>query len=690
MSAMLPVASWLPRAVRDTPSDVDGVPRLLDLLLAGVDEQVELLASDVDTVWEDLFIESCADWAVPYIGALVGLPPDAGRLEVAYAVALRRRKGTPAALEDFAEIATGLTARVVEGWQSTLWAQRLGHPPPLRIASMSLADGSRFRVGTPFDRVRHSVTPSGPYNPLAGTAIVWPWQVGTFIAAEAAPTADPRRYSLHPLGAEAPPYVAPQTGRSAADQASGALRARTGDELDAPVRATYRVFEALAAPRQITYGTNWTIDPAHPLAQIPAPLQPVLLELTLDGAQIPWSSLRFGSLPPGAPAPAPPTATQAVVDVARGGVELGTGLSGTLRATWHRPLTGDLGPLASDLDGDPSARVVVVVDPSATPDAVTATTLADGIAKAEAQSAGLDPVGSEYGRPDVEIRLRTSDRLAAPPPQSFAPTLPRWRIVAERTMTPTVVGDLDLDLDACCLELDGCYLTGDLILGKGFDGVSLAFVTMDPTAGSTVELAHDAWGTPFSARRSILGAVRAELSSQPLILQDSIVDGLGSRLRTCGDPAGGTMRDAVAAQVRFAPGLVCSGVTFVGAVHTESIDAADCLFADGVDAVQQQEGCVRHCYLGPDVPTPPPLPPQYRCGPFPAPIFASTGFEAAGYYALDLNRLQPLLSAATDGGEVGAYHHLRRGARIERLRRRVHEFVPLGLRAGLTLAPWEE
>jgi hypothetical protein len=690
MSAMSPIANWLPRAVRDAPWDVDGVPRLLDLLLAGVDEQVELLAADIDEIWDDLFVESCADWAVPYIGALVGVPPDAGRLEVAYAVALRRRKGTPAALEDFAEIATGLTARVLEGWQLTVWAQRLGHPPPPRVATMSLVDGSRFRVGTPFDRARHSVTPSGPYNPLAATAVVWPWQVGTFIAAEASPAAEPRRYALHPLGAEAPPYVAPQTGRSTAEQASGALRARTGDELDAPVRATYRVFEALAAANQITYGTNWTIDPAHPLAQVPAALQPVLLELTLDGAQIPWSSLRLGSLPPGAPAPAPPTATQAVIDIARGRVELGSGLSGTLRATWHRPLTGDLGPLASDLDGNPSARVIVTVDPGAAPDAVTATTLADAISKAETQSAGLDPADSELGRPDVEIRLRTSDRLAAPPAQSFAPTLPRWRIVAERTMTPAIVGDLDLDLAGCCLELEGLYLTGDLLLGRGFDGVSVAFVTMDPAAGRTIALAHDAWGTSFSARRSILGAIRAELSSQPLTLQDSIVDGLGSRLRTCGDSVGGTARDALAAQVRFAPALVSSGVTFVGAVHTESIDAADCLFVDGVDAVQQQEGCVRHCYLGPNVPTPAPLPPQYRCGPFPPPMFASVGFEAAGYYALDLDRVQPLLTAASDGGEVGAYNHLRRGARIARLRRRVHEFVPLGLRAGLALAPWEE
>src|SRR5262249_39358074 len=145
----------------------------------------------------------------------------------------------------------------------------------------------------------------------------------------------------------------------------GELRARTGDELDAPVRATYRVVEALAGPGQISYGTNWTISPDHPLAQTPEPLRPMLLQLTLDGAPIAWTKLRFGSLPPGSPAPAPPTANQALVDLARGSVELGSSLSGTLRATWHRPLTGGLGPLASDLDGDPAARVIVTLDPDA-------------------------------------------------------------------------------------------------------------------------------------------------------------------------------------------------------------------------------------------------------------------------------------------------------------------------------------
>ena len=156
------VADWLPPALREAPDDPPGTPRLLDALLAAVDEQAALLAADIDQVWEDLFIESCADWAVPYIGSLLGLPADAERLEVAHAIALRRRKGTPAALEDFAEVLSGWTARVIEGWQVALWAQKLAHPPPLRPAAFDLRDGSRFRVGTPFERTRRSVTPVGP------------------------------------------------------------------------------------------------------------------------------------------------------------------------------------------------------------------------------------------------------------------------------------------------------------------------------------------------------------------------------------------------------------------------------------------------------------------------------------------------------------------------------------------------
>jgi hypothetical protein len=684
-----PVAAWLPPAVLEAPDGEPDAPRLLDPVLAGVEEQRRLLEQDIDAVYDDFFIESCADWAVPHIGALLGLPVEAGRAEVAYAVALRRRKGTPAALEDFAEVLTGWTVRSLEGWQITLWAQRLGHPPPPRLASVDLRDGSRFRIGTPFERVRRSVTPSGRWSPRAATAVVWPWEVRTYLSTEAAPRPEAGRVALHPLGAEAPLYLRPRPRRVSSD-VGAAGTSRTGDELDAPVRATYRVVEALAAPSQILYGVNWEIAPEHPLAAGADTTSPTLLALTLDGAPLPWDSLRFGSLPAGGPAPAPPAADEAVVDLARGQVELGSGLSGTVRATWHRPVPGELGALAGDAEVDPSARVVVVVNPALPATGNVVRTLAAAFTRARSLSAGLSAEGSDPEHPDVEIRLETSDRLNAPPAQTFTPDVRQWRIVAQRLATPTVAGTLSLDLGGACVTLEGFALDGNLRLGPALDCVHLRHVTMNPAEGRVVRVAAGAWGLCFRAERSILGPIRADLAAAPLVLEDCIVDGRGARLRVCEEIAAAAAKDAIDATSTFQPALQANGCTFAGPVRLEAVDAVDCLFLDGVEVLQTQEGCLRHSYLGPDAGAARRHPVTYRCGPFPAPTFASIGFEAAGYYAPALEPSHPLLSAASDGGEVGAYHHARRAARIAALRRRIGEFVPLGLRPGLALAPWEE
>ena len=686
------VADWLPPALRDGPDGEPTAPRVLDALLDGVEAHRRLLEADIDQVWDDLFIESCADWAVPYIGALLGLPPDAERLEVAYAIALRRRKGTPAALEDFAEILTGWIVRVLEGWQITLWAQRSGHPPPPRIASMNVAAASRFRAGTPFERIRRSVTPGGPWSPRAATAVVWPWQVRTYLAAQAAPLASsPGRFALHPLGAEAPLYIRPRPRRLSSDVGDAAERSRTGDELDAPVRATYRVIEALASPGEIAYGTNWAIAATHPLAAGAASADPTLLALTVGGTPVPWGRLRFGALPPGAAAPGPPAADEVVVDVARGHVELGSSFSGPVRATWHRPAPGELGALTGDGEVDPSARVVVEVNPSAPILGNSVQTIDAAFTLAATLAASLDAAASVRGHPDVEIRLLTSDRLTSPPALTFTPAVPRWRVVAPRPQTPVLVGDLSLDLPGATVELEGFALDGDLKVGARPECVRVRHLMMNVAAGREVQIAGDAWGVGFEARNCILGAIRAGIAAEAIVVEDSIVDARGEPLAVCGPSAGGTPgKAAIAAVGAHAPALRCDGATFVGPVGLEAVSGVDCLFLDGLDVVQTQEGCLRHCYLGPPLTTPPAHPTTYRCLSSPAPTFSSIGFEAAGYYALALEPAHPLQTAAGDGGEVGAYHHARRAARITNLRRRIAEFVPLGLRPGLTLAPWEE
>ena len=49
-----------------------------------------------------------------------------------------------------------------------------------------------------------------------------------------------------------------------------------------------------------------------------------------------------------------------------------------------------------------------------------------------------------------------------------------------------------------------------------------------------------------------------------------------------------------------------------------------------------------------------------------------------------------MLSGASDGGEIGAYHHARRGPLALRLARRLAEMTPLTVHPYLILSPPEE
>jgi hypothetical protein len=240
-----------------------GAPRLLDALLDAVEAQRRLLEEDIDQLWDDFFIESCADWAVPYIGSLLGLPADSGRLEVASAIALRRRKGTPAALEDFGEVLTDWSVRVLEGWQITVWSQRLGHPAaaahrvlrPARRLAVPGRDAVRAR--------RRSVTPGKAVVAARGDRRrLAVGRCGTYLETELAPLLG---QPLRPPSTRAPRRRSTcSRGRAAVERRRRRRRdARgTGDELDAPCGRPTAWFEALRRGSDRIRRQNWKVDPA--------------------------------------------------------------------------------------------------------------------------------------------------------------------------------------------------------------------------------------------------------------------------------------------------------------------------------------------------------------------------------------------------------------------------------------------
>src|SRR5262249_54471388 len=78
----------LPQHIRRRDAET-GEP--LRALLAVIAEQADIVASDLEQLYDDWFIETCADWAVPYLGDLVGY-----RMLSGYAEAVAgRRAGCP-------------------------------------------------------------------------------------------------------------------------------------------------------------------------------------------------------------------------------------------------------------------------------------------------------------------------------------------------------------------------------------------------------------------------------------------------------------------------------------------------------------------------------------------------------------------------------------------------------------------
>lgn len=689
--------AMLPPALLESP---DGEQPPVSLaLLAAVEEQWLELAADVDRVLDDTFPDSAADWALPYLGQLLGLPPDAGRAEIGSATALRRRRGTPGALEDFAEVVAGWPTRVTEGWQTTLWCQQLSHPAR-HTASISLRAGEHLLVGSQLDQARRSVTPGGSFHPAAATATVFPWQVRRFDGVEVCPLTTPRRFALHPLGIPAPLYLRPQPLQIASDAEDEnppgtpptARPPRAPGEL--PLRATWRLIAALG-PDAITYGTVWRLAADHPLAAN-TPDDPPLLTLTVDGTPLPWSSIALTGLPDaGAPTPDP---MQVLVDPSRGTLSVGSGLAGTIRATFYRPLPGAIGALAATAEPDDGAGTVIIVDPTgAAPVAgeivVTDLTAAVNAALALPQPAVRPP--DTAASPDVEIRLATNDRLVSPGVIIGTPAATRWRIVAPAGLTPVIVGDLGFELDGTEVELAGCYLEGNLSAGADLAGLTLTSVTMNVAARRTLTVSPQAWTVRLQAGRSHLGAVRADLSAFPIVLTDCTVDGAGVAPTPCGAPsAAPAPTPALAAANQFPPQLHTRGCTFAGVVAVDVIDATDCLFIDGLHTVVTATGCLRYCHLGPHD-QPQTHPTAYLCLTGALPPLGSVGAESAGYLAPLLtspsaHRADPVFNSASDGGEIGAYHHARRGPLALRLTQRLPEMTVLTVHPHLTIASPEE
>src|SRR5262245_20963487 len=138
----------------------------LHSLLLVIQEQLAIFAEDLDQLYDDQFIETCAQWVIPYIGDLIGYQSVKGvapaisnpRSEVAATISLRRRKGTVLVMEQLARDVTAWGAHAVEFFRVLGDTQYMNH---LRPGNHYAPDMRCWKTGvyieTGFDRTAHKV-----------------------------------------------------------------------------------------------------------------------------------------------------------------------------------------------------------------------------------------------------------------------------------------------------------------------------------------------------------------------------------------------------------------------------------------------------------------------------------------------------------------------------------------------------
>jgi hypothetical protein len=652
----------------------------LEELVEVLAEQIAVAAEGLDQLHDDLFIETCADWVVPYIGDLIGyqgLHSVAARVaspraEVAHTIALRRRKGTALVLEQLARDVTGWDARAVEYFQRLATTQYMNHPRPHSLQSPDLRRGEALEwIGSAFESasrtvdVRHIESGRGRHNiPNVGLHL---WRIRAYPHRTApAFRAGPRRYRASPLNHDVPLYNAPL----AEDDISHLAEP---DNVPWPLSR-----RRLAAHLDRHYGGSGGGTLA---GRMPA------LVLSVNGSAIERNRILVCDLSDEGPGwvHTPPPDGQYAIDPVLGRVALPGDAPdpADVRLTWHEGFSADLGggeyergdSLPAPADGTAPLRVP---DDHPTIAAALAALGGSGIVEITDNGRYSETLAIAVAA-DGAIEIRAANR--------------RRPVVDLGGLSITGGGDA------------ACTLNGLLLTGAGLevpdDGsnalarLNLLHCTLVPgialgTDGSPLQplapsLRLALAGLETRIERSIVGSIRSH-DRASVAASDSLIDA------TAPD------RVAFAAADGAAPGagLTLEACTVIGKLHAAEMHVSNSIllaalaagdsWSAAVRAARRQVGCVRFSWLPFDAIAPR----RHRCQPDSAeaaqrvaPHFSSLRYGTPAYGQLTTTTPTAILHGASDESEMGVFHHLYGAQRETNLRIRLAEYLRVGLHAGV-------
>jgi hypothetical protein len=632
----------------------------LQALISVLAQQAEVMEEDLAQLYDNLFIETCAPWVVPYIGDLIGtgavnragVVQISTRAEVANTLRYRRAKGTLVVFEQLARDVTGWAVHSAEYFQLLAATQHVNHVRPRKGALLDLRDDEALgRIKSPFDRiahtldVRHIQNGRGRYNiPNIG---IFLWRLESFsLTATPAFQLDAHRFLFNPLGINTQLFNLPET-----EVGSGALSV----PVNVPEPLGRRL---LSANLDDYYGVDRSIlliVNGNPV--VPGPGQQtsdLITACDLSDFGSGWAHVPKNKI---------------AIDPELGRIVLPVSQNpATVSVTFHYGFSAEMGggeyPRAASFDPLLSP-VHQAKTPAKIQDGLNGLATG-GVLEITDNATYSETLTLNAGANRFAIRARDSQRPLVKLSSAFA-------------ISGSANGEV---------TLNGLVIVGTIHVGGALNRLNLVHCTLLPSSAAP-SLIVESSGTTVSVDHSIVGSIRTTATAVVKI-NSSIVDALAEQnvafAAIDGNSAGGL--------------LSIENSTVIGKVHTtalalvsNSILLARLATADTwsspVQSERRQQGCVRFSFIPFESVTPR----RYRCQPARAedatrvrPELTSAQYGNAAYCQLGARCAPEILAGADDGAEMGVFHDLLQPQRIAHLRLRLGEYSRFSLETGIFYA----
>jgi Phage tail protein (Tail_P2_I) len=736
------VFELLPAVYRLRDADGGGPLEALVSILA---DQADVVDLDIESLYDNWFVETCDAWLIPYLGDLLAVRPVypiAGavsqRSYVANTIRYRRRKGTVSVLEGLAADVTGWPAKAVEFFQLLETTQYANHLrlQNLRTPDLRDADGLEL-LGGPFERAAHTAevrrigSRRGRYNiPNVGLHL---WRLssyplglddvddGTAATARATPGKLGDVHTFNPLGLDAPLFNDPSNVLDVAQRVQeedvpALLRRRAlFDELEGVRRASlgWPATRARFFTKRRHAVRVWTqATPAGPWVEVS---EERILVADLSLGQLPPSTKDYPKPQGGADVSLP---IDVAIDPRVGRLTFPSGATpNAVEVAYAYGFPADIGGGPYERRSDLLEQFVDVKRPPSVVFGVGRdTALVQGTnfptLAAAVQAWNLEPAGT-VGVIVVFDSRTYSETLTGVsqvkvPEQSSLLILGGERpdntadAFAASGVRPHLKGDIHVigtapDKEAPGhLQIDGLLIEGSVTVRAGNLGTlrlsncAIAPRTVGDAPGPSPrrlvaepspKLERLIEARRIELVRTIVGPVSLADDRYALVVDASVLDGTG-----------GPAIDAAQAEVTL------SGATVFGDLQAKTLEAENSIFDGIVVAARTQSGCVRFSFVPADPACRTPR--RYRCQPELAladvsgaaakaavvarvkPAYNSRDYGNPAYAQLDLRCAREIRTGAEDGSEMGVFTIVKQPQREANLEVALGEYLPFGLEAG--------